>query len=712
MSATRTSIVTIVLAGLALAPAGNHALASDQPLAASAHAIAIDPQIDWSAAKLIAVQDGGRYKTLDSFAREMMSSMYGREHLRGLSPLASLLDWIFRSDAYADSPVVRIKDKGLRIHVSAHMPDAQRTRIVSTGYLTPREMADPVVRDQLDELETLSVMASAMRRAREAQFVSEMLDRLANLVPDRTGDPIQPWHTPEELLANLSDEQIAAAGLRRTGAVEPVPNYSPDQAVSVLGPWFKLRAAWLKGDAAGVQASLDTLAERLPQLAAPGVYPDLAQRVAEARYYGMGKFTWGYILYALAAIVSIWAVITQWRTPWVIAFVMTALAASVHGYGLALRWGILGRIPVANMFEAVVASALGGVLIAMVLEVIFRMRVFLFGANFVGFLSLVLGAFVIPGQGTITTIMGILDDVMLRIHTVLIILSYALIALAAVLAVLYLYGFYLHRQPKRSAETGIWIGGAGLVLWAALRLWVYAGPSSGAAAPTAAAFSQGVFTVLAVLGFVMLPIARMLPATTRFYATAAAGVAAFGGLLVAATPAAFALWTAGIMCGGGLAWSALTGIGQWWAATTPEFATSAGLAFAGGRPGAALRDQRPVLAGGAPGDEGKPAGLPLWLVHCDWCHLIILNLVVVMLFVGTILGAVWADYSWGRPWGWDPKEVFALNTWIIYAILIHIRFITKDRGLWTAWLSIGGCAMMAFNWCFVNFFIVGLHSYA
>ncbi len=85
----------------------------------------------------------------------------------------------------------------------------------------------------------------------------------------------------------------------------------------------------------------------------------------------------------------------------------------------------------------------------------------------------------------------------------------------------------------------------------------------------------------------------------------------------------------------------------------------------------------------------------------------------VLLFVGGIvLGAWWADYSWGRPWGWDPKEVFALNTWIIYAILLHLRFVVRDRGLWTAWLSIAGCIMMGFNWFFVNFFIASVHSYA
>ena len=53
-----------------------------------------------------------------------------------------------------------------------------------------------------------------------------------------------------------------------------------------------------------------------------------------------------------------------------------------------------------------------------------------------------------------------------------------------------------------------------------------------------------------------------------------------------------------------------------------------------------------------------------------------------------------------------------MNTWIVYAILIHVRFIVKNRGLWTAWLSLIGCAVMAFNWYVVNMHIVGLHSYA
>ena len=96
----------------------------------------------------------------------------------------------------------------------------------------------------------------------------------------------------------------------------------------------------------------------------------------------------------------------------------------------------------------------------------------------------------------------------------------------------------------------------------------------------------------------------------------------------------------------------------------------------------------------------------------DGATMVLMELAFVMLWTGLVMGAIWADHSWGRPWGWDPKEVFALNTFIILALLVHVRLKVVDKGLWTALLAIAGCAVMLFNWIFINFVIVGLHSYA
>ena len=96
----------------------------------------------------------------------------------------------------------------------------------------------------------------------------------------------------------------------------------------------------------------------------------------------------------------------------------------------------------------------------------------------------------------------------------------------------------------------------------------------------------------------------------------------------------------------------------------------------------------------------------------DGATMVLVELAFILLWTGIAMGAIWADHSWGRPWGWDPKEVFALNTFIIFVILIHTRMKVKDKGFWTAILALVGCAVMLFNWIIINFTISGLHSYA
>ncbi len=96
----------------------------------------------------------------------------------------------------------------------------------------------------------------------------------------------------------------------------------------------------------------------------------------------------------------------------------------------------------------------------------------------------------------------------------------------------------------------------------------------------------------------------------------------------------------------------------------------------------------------------------------DGATLVLMELSFVLLWSGIVMGAIWADHSWGRPWGWDPKEVFALNTFIVFVVLVHVRLKVRDKGLWTALLAVIGCGVMLFNWIVINFVISGLHSYA
>jgi cytochrome c-type biogenesis protein CcsB len=80
-------------------------------------------------------------------------------------------------------------------------------------------------------------------------------------------------------------------------------------------------------------------------------------------------------------------------------------------------------------------------------------------------------------------------------------------------------------------------------------------------------------------------------------------------------------------------------------------------------------------------------------------------------FVGTVLGGIWADQSWGRFWGWDPKENGALLIVLWNAIILHVRWggLVRDRGIMN--LAVIGNIVTSFSWFGVNMLGIGLHSY-
>ena len=77
-----------------------------------------------------------------------------------------------------------------------------------------------------------------------------------------------------------------------------------------------------------------------------------------------------------------------------------------------------------------------------------------------------------------------------------------------------------------------------------------------------------------------------------------------------------------------------------------------------------------------------------------------------------VAGAIWAEYAWGRYWGWDPKETWALVTWVIYAGYLHARSTAGWRGTRAAVIAIVGVASFWFNFIGINLLVSGLHSYA
>jgi cytochrome c-type biogenesis protein CcsB len=77
-----------------------------------------------------------------------------------------------------------------------------------------------------------------------------------------------------------------------------------------------------------------------------------------------------------------------------------------------------------------------------------------------------------------------------------------------------------------------------------------------------------------------------------------------------------------------------------------------------------------------------------------------------------VAGPIWAYYAWGRAWGWDPKEVWSLVTWVVYAAYLHARATAGWRGRRAAWVAIAGWVVFLFNFIGVNLLLSGFHAYS
>jgi len=74
-------------------------------------------------------------------------------------------------------------------------------------------------------------------------------------------------------------------------------------------------------------------------------------------------------------------------------------------------------------------------------------------------------------------------------------------------------------------------------------------------------------------------------------------------------------------------------------------------------------------------------------------------------------GAIWAEQAWGRWWSWDPKETWALVTWLVYTGYLHLRLVVKRRDSLPAIVSVAGFLCTVFTFFGVNYLLPGLHSY-
>ncbi len=604
------------------------------------------------------VQADGRLRSFESHAKTYMGYVAGSRPLAGQSFGFTYLDLVFRAQQYTDRPIIYVKNKDflsqlLQVMVEVGEVTAEQAEAyLKTRMLPPRLFSLPAVQRRLDELSRDVIRTekpvSQLRSALNVSKPALLLQELRFVAPP-SGEKSDPWIAMRDL-ASAAPHDHAHAGV----AKNPVPaGLDPDLAGSISEAWSKLGAAWRAEDAAAANVQISQLAELFRKVS-PELHPSAKRLELESWYFRNKSMTWVWLIYLAGVVPLLMSVIYKWNGARRAGLGIFFLATAAHTASIVVRWIISGRWPNTNMFEAVTTAAWFGSVLALVLEYAARkslMRnLFALGASIGSMVALMTAYFAPTGMDSaISNKMAALDDVWLYIHTNVIIASYALIFMGGVSAVLYLGYRWLGALRMRSLHP--------------VRLMIL---------PAAVALCG--YTSYMLMMHVVSPAHRM--PIERMWAVIA--VIFCSGLVVLVE-----MFSA----------RARGRVGQ---PIEHAAAGGAGTLLSAGaeRPGF-IRQAAPTLG-----------------QVFDGATMVLMELSFIMLWAGLVMGAIWADHTWGRPWGWDPKEVFALNTFIIIIALIHVRLKVRDKGLWTAALALAGCAVMMFNWIVINFIIVGLHSYA
>jgi ABC-type transport system involved in cytochrome c biogenesis permease subunit len=435
--------------------------------------LAAGPELD--PLRRLAIQEGGRIKPLDTFAREMSrritgarafgaeSIKYGPDLKSRMDPTEWLLAMLVDPDKWRTEPVIRVTHAGLR--------DATKLPAGKDHY------------SYNDLIEHKDFMAAAekvhekLRADAEAKLdpiereISTLYDSLGTLSAIFSGEG---WR----IVPHPDDPKATWYSLRD---LESVPSPEIGRVRTLL---YALIRSYQGGNRTDLGDAASALSRRLSELA-PSVYPAEKDLRTEIHYNTFKPFRMAWTLYLLAflALLTSLGMPSRWLAP--VGFGFLGLGFVVHAYGMVLRMLISGRPPVTNMYESVIWVAWAAVLFALIFELIYKSRYFATCASAVAVISLVLADNVPILDGAIEPLVPVLrDNMWLTIHVLTITLSYGAFFLAMAIGHVIL-GLHFFAPKKglllrtlsdfvyRTLQVGTLLGIAGTLLggWWASYSW-------------------------------------------------------------------------------------------------------------------------------------------------------------------------------------------------------------------------------------------------
>jgi ABC-type transport system involved in cytochrome c biogenesis permease subunit len=355
------------------------------------------------------VQHDGRWPPMDTLARDMVSSVTGSQIHQEQDPLLLLLSWTFEPQAWLNVPLVKVSNANLRELLELPADRTVFSYLELFNHQPLRmvlQSARGIGSKELDDLQKKAV---------------DIEQKLSVLSAIFSGEVIRPIPNPQDGRGHWSKITIDA-NTPRSAAVQQLSE-----------AWMGLQSAFVKRDAAAILA--EATAVRQAADALPAKYkPSTAKMASELHYNRFAPFTRAWHTMALATLISVLAIIFKRR--WVDHLAVVAMLAGLGliVYGLYLRWGIAGRIPSTNMYESMLFLGLGMGVFAVFAMLFIPVRIVPLSASAMGALSLCL-ADVLPLDPFVRPAApALMDTYWMSIHVPIIMLSYSVLALAALFA--------------------------------------------------------------------------------------------------------------------------------------------------------------------------------------------------------------------------------------------------------------------------------------
>ncbi|MNJ98569.1 Cytochrome c biogenesis protein CcsA [compost metagenome] len=384
--------------------------------------------------KSLPVQDGGRIKPYDSFAKEMLEIVYGKSKYEGRGATEIVMTWMLSPQAWADKQIFEVRNH--QILNTLKLPTSQR--YFSGDELFANERFTNLRQELQAKRETkekLNPYFQDLQRLENQYFVFQEIaaGRMLKLVPAKEGDN---WVAVADF-----DEAAQAA------FVDVTKNFV-----------LHLGAVTQGGSSAEIATTgqgLDESVVRFKEMARsvnPEQYANPTKIAAEVHYGSLHPFRWAYIAYICAAIMMLLMWVLDKPAFMKAAWILAGIGFFFNTYGFALRMYLMGRPPVSNMYETVIWVAWGSVLFGAILEWVYKIRFILFAGLLVGVVGLVIADFAPTVlDPTLQPLEPVLrSNYWLTIHVMTITISYAAFFLAFGLGDVGL--FYFLRGEQENAE--------------------------------------------------------------------------------------------------------------------------------------------------------------------------------------------------------------------------------------------------------------------